>query len=993
MVTTCRYPRLFGNYVLIAPLAQGGMGQIHLAVSGKAELRKLCAIKQILSYLVDRESIRRFVDEAKVMVKLSHGNVVPVFESGEIGGQYYLAMEYIEGKNLRALWHRLAADGRRCPIDVALHIVKEICRGLDYVHNFGDLGLVHRDISPPNVLLSYSGEVKVADFGLAYSRLKVQKTAPGVLFGKLSYMAPEQAQREPVDARADIFSVGVLLWELVTGRRLFPREGMLREQLQRAFNPRFELPTKVDPSLPAALDLITSRALARHPGDRYPSAEMLRRDIAGLQAQIDPTTDASALQRLLREVFGDDIVDERRDRTELLDRMTPAIHQLRSEQTAQQLDPAAHDGATDWPAGIEVLGEKPLDSETSAESLEIGTVLGQRYRVDGVIGEGGMGVVYRATHLGIDKEVAVKILHPLYSWMPEVVSRFQHEAKAASRIGHPNIIEIFDSGTTDDGCLYFAMEQLLGEDLADVLANESVLTIQRTVAIGIQICRALHAAHEVGVIHRDLKPENIFLVTKEHLPDFVKVLDFGVAQSMRLATSNGDRLTSPGTAMGTPEYMAPEQAAGRDCDHRADIYAVGSMLYEMLTGEAPDMGKDTMDVFNRKAAGNHTPIRHKRPDVPEQLARIIHWAIAYRPEDRPQSMGHMAYELTKITEGRPSAVASVLGLSAARMHTGSHPAASASPAAAASQTAKDLPLLGALDQTIPPAVGGTGGPPSQLTTAVVPTLSRPKHQLRNVAIGVLLVAGGMTVGALTLRDATPLRPEPRPSARPAAAEGAPSASSERSHPSGTHSTTNDAHGASARPVAASQPTAAAQAAPVALRPGSTSDRPETPATTTSPPRPTSSTGRSDGPTTSQPVSATPIAEPNRRRRIAAAPALEAQDSGPLAVARQQLRSGDFDEARISFERARRNPKTRGAALLGLAHVAFQRGNWGKSEAYAKHALTKGAGKDATMLLGNIAFKRGRYSEAIVFYRDVLKANPGHLEAKRNLESARSHLGL
>ena len=250
MAGTQTYPRLFGKYVLLAPLAQGGMGELHLAVSGNTELKKFCVIKQILGHLADSEFQGRFLDEAKVAVKLSHGNLVPVFETGSVGGNYFLAMEYIEGKDLRALWQGLKQAGRRCPIDVAIHIAREICRGLHYAHTYGDLGLVHRDINPPNILLSYTGEVRVTDFGLAQSRIKEQKTAPGILFGKLAYMSPEQARNETLTARADIYAVGVMLWELITGRRLFPKKGTQLDQLRRAANPKIDVPSKHNTKIP-----------------------------------------------------------------------------------------------------------------------------------------------------------------------------------------------------------------------------------------------------------------------------------------------------------------------------------------------------------------------------------------------------------------------------------------------------------------------------------------------------------------------------------------------------------------------------------------------------------------------------------------------------------------------------------------------------------------------------------------------------------------------
>jgi len=193
------FPRKFGKYHLLAPLAQGGMGALYLATAGDSFLEKLCVIKTVLPHLADAEYVARFRDEAKVVVKLSHGNLVPVFDAGQVGGEMFVAMDFIEGKDLRAVWNRCARKGVAFPVDIAVQIVKELCRGLAYAHGFGDLKLVHRDVSPPNVLISFAGEVKLTDFGLASSTLKIEKTAPGVIYGKVSYMAPEQARGEPLD--------------------------------------------------------------------------------------------------------------------------------------------------------------------------------------------------------------------------------------------------------------------------------------------------------------------------------------------------------------------------------------------------------------------------------------------------------------------------------------------------------------------------------------------------------------------------------------------------------------------------------------------------------------------------------------------------------------------------------------------------------------------------------------------------------------------------
>ena len=215
------FPRRFGGYVLVKPLARGGMGALYLALHGQRGMEKLCVVKTALPHLIEKGYLQRFKDEAKVVVRLSHGNLVGVFDAGQVRGEIYLGMDFVEGKDLRAVWNRCAQKGIAFPLPVAVHIAKELVRGLGYAHTFEGLKLVHRDVSPPNVLLSYSGEVKLTDFGLATSTLKLEKTAPGVVYGKVSYMSPEQARGEVLDGRTDLYAAAIILWELLTGRQLF----------------------------------------------------------------------------------------------------------------------------------------------------------------------------------------------------------------------------------------------------------------------------------------------------------------------------------------------------------------------------------------------------------------------------------------------------------------------------------------------------------------------------------------------------------------------------------------------------------------------------------------------------------------------------------------------------------------------------------------------------------------------------------------------------
>ena len=272
-------------------------------------------------HLADAEYAARFWDEAKVVVKLSHGNLIPVFDAGLVGGELFLAMDFVEGRNLRAVWNRCAKKQVAFPIDVAVYIVKELCRGLAYAHSFPDLNLVHRDISPHNVLVSYTGEVKLTDFGLASSTLKLEKTAPGIIYDKVPYMSPEQARGEKLDGRSDMYAAAIVLWELLTGRQLFPPgKDQPQDLLARAKNPEVMRPSKRAPRVPVEFDEICLKALAADKSARYADCDEMRMALQTWLARNAPIPDGTRMASFLQELFAEDIVLERDERVELIRR-------------------------------------------------------------------------------------------------------------------------------------------------------------------------------------------------------------------------------------------------------------------------------------------------------------------------------------------------------------------------------------------------------------------------------------------------------------------------------------------------------------------------------------------------------------------------------------------------------------------------------------------------------------------------------------------------
>ena len=293
-----------------------------------------------------------------------------------------------------------------------------------------------------------------------------------------------------------------------------------------------------------------------------------------------------------------------------------------------------------------------------------------KYRLHEIVGRGGMGVVYRAEHVYIGREVAVKILHEGYGAREDSIKRFLREARAASLINHPNIVEVTDFGKATDGTVFFVMELLVGEPLDAVLARERRLDLLRSITICNQLAAALGAAHSKGIIHRDLKPENVMLISREGRRelirrvnddsgahdiseretrfDFVKILDFGVAKVREPDTDKG-RVTQAGVVFGTPEYMAPETARIGFSDARSDIYALGVMFFEMLTGLVPFTGEAPVDVMMKQVNEEVPRLHDVAPDaeITDETETMIRKALAKDPELRQQSMEEFHRDLQK----------------------------------------------------------------------------------------------------------------------------------------------------------------------------------------------------------------------------------------------------------------------------------------------------------------------------------------------------------
>jgi len=407
----------------------------------------------------------------------------------------------------------------------------------------------------------------------------------------------------------------------------------------------------------------------------------------------------------------------------------------------------------------------------------IGAVLGDRYLIISQIGEGGMGAVYRAQHTTLKRELAIKVLLPEFGGRDEFVRRFEREAESASRLSHPHIIAVTDFGRTPEGLLFLAMEYLDGRSLTSII-REGPLGVPRALGIARQILAGLNRAHGAGVVHRDLKPDNIMLIDREGNRDFVKILDFGIAKVTDPAPGR-EALTQAGMVFGTPEYLSPEQALGDTIDARADLYALGVIIFEMLAGQRPFESEDKVRIISmhlshvvpRLAAVNATLA------IPRAIEEVVAQALEKPRENRFASAAAMLVALDEAERlaggegsgglgGRPT-VAPVVDMRLA-----------GTTATAAMTATAALTTPAALDDTVASPTGSTPALESRAPTGSSSSSPSPRaRRFRRLAIaGATLAALGATAGVLVWRHPSSpgtvatgrVRPPQQPSAEVAA---------------------------------------------------------------------------------------------------------------------------------------------------------------------------------------------------------------------------------
>lgn len=617
-------PHVFGRFLLLKLLARGGMGDVYLAATTGIEgAERPIVVKTVRrDHIHDGSFLARFLDEARVQSQLNHPGVAQILEaSTDENGEPYTVVEYVEGRSLADVRHRAIQVGVTIGWPEAVAIAIEMCQALAHVHERAGadgtpLGIVHRDLSPQNVMVGHAGEVKLIDFGTARGHNRRCHTVAGVVFAKPGYVAPEVARQQVGDGRIDIYAIGVMLWELCAGKRLLT--GETQKHLEEVASGKFEIPEIADArDIPTEIDGIIQKLCANDPDDRYTSASRAATDLARVLATAPAGKNGERSTRARIEAA--------------MKKLWPHEPARSRSEFAKLLKQAREQRPESTTPSVNGLVAAQLASMTADPFLLAGTP----YRLLRKIGEGASGEVYEAEHVELGRKYAVKVLVSAHTAAHDAVERFRREARAIAKLSHPNLVRLHDFGKSLDGRVFLAMELLDGQTL-DVHA-ESGLDWRRATQLAIQATHALEAAHDAGLVHRDLKPQNLFLTNKGDL----KLLDFGVAMALAETTVDAKSEEPPrrkqkGFAVfGTPEYMAPEQVAGETVDARCDLYALGCVLYELVTGSRPFEGSAVVVMGKQLRETPESP-RHRAPHavVPGELEAVILKTLSKSKEDR-----------------------------------------------------------------------------------------------------------------------------------------------------------------------------------------------------------------------------------------------------------------------------------------------------------------------------------------------------------------------
>jgi serine/threonine protein kinase/tetratricopeptide (TPR) repeat protein len=651
------------RYTVIKLLGAGGMGAVYHAFD--QELGVGVAVKLIRPSLqadatAARDLEQRFKRELLLARQITHKHVVRIHDIGDIEGIKYLTMPFIDGETLADLLRR---EGK-LPVPRAASIVSQVAAGLEAAHA---KGVVHRDLKPENIMIEKdTGDALIMDFGIARSvESGSTQTAAGSVIGTLEYMPPEQAQGRKVDGRADIYSLGLILYDCLVGRhRVAKAENPMKEMMSRLAAPPAP-PRSLNVDVPEALDRIVRKCLEPAAENRYQTTHELVAALGALTADDYSHSEASPKP----PNPGDPPSRFDPDATYLGGPAKASPSDLDVTSFAGVPGPAGRRDGDD----AATIGPTPAASGGTPKGLiEVGHQFGTRYHIIRELGVGGMGAVYQAWDSELGVAVAVKVIRPEIASNPEasadIERRFKRELLLARQITHPNVVRIHDLGDID-GIKYITMPFIEGSDLSTILDEHKQLPVPRALHIARGVVAGLVSAHEAGVVHRDLKPANIMIGAD----DVPTIMDFGIARSadgpqQPSVTPRGVRpndlsrtaglsasTTQAGAVVGTVAYMAPEQASGKPVDQRADIYAFGLIFYDMLVGGRRREGAQSAiaELMERMQTAPPAP-RTLDPTIPEAVDAIIRRCLEPDPEKRFKTTVDLNAALERLDDsGKP----------------------------------------------------------------------------------------------------------------------------------------------------------------------------------------------------------------------------------------------------------------------------------------------------------------------------------------------------
>jgi serine/threonine protein kinase len=920
------FPRAFGSVVLLKPLSRDPRTEVFLAQRHEGADR-LCVVTFLGSSLVaNSKAIEALRSQANWLVGRMHGNLVQIYDVGQSGDQLFFVSEYVEGTDLGALLARAGV----LRAGVATFAALELGEAFAFLRAQEEAatGVKTRisGLSASSVMLARDGKVKLLHMGsgLAAPSEGLIARGPGVV----SLIAPEELSGQSA-APGDVYAVGALLWQMLTGRPLAGSDAALHVAEMRAGRFRPKAPSLVagaTQEIPEALDKLVLSALAQKPADRPQSFQAFRSELVAVMRTLKDT-DERGVRRLVIDTFSADLQARA---TELAKLTAAASRPVDAGSQAPSLTLTNISG---------VKRRRPPETELVPGH----TIPGTRYRALEKLGEGGMGAVYLAEHVDIERKVALKLLHSDLVQNPLVLRQFRQEARAASRIGNPYICDVTDWGEVEDGRVFFVMEYLDGASLGTVLKEERRFSPARIIPIIRQVAKALGAAHEKGIVHLDVKPDNVLLLEKDQRQDGVKVVDFGIAGLLGQGAAGGK-------VMGTPEYMAPERAQGLGYDHRSDVYSLGVMMYEMLVGEVPLQAGSAVETLALQVDEKPDRISERLTEpVPERLETLVMRMLEKDPGRRPQSMAEVEALLLEAQID-------------ARI-----------------QTPWDEEL------TLPPME-------SDRAARIARRLS-PAARGQRVSLLAVSAVAALSVG-LTVFFATrdPDAPSP-PTARPATSAVAPAAAA----PVVTPPVTPPAP--AVEPVPAGTTTAAVAPAETPAAATKTAGRTPSTATSSTPIEmpaegvatvPADRTRTDSARRRREPAVAPVPREPREPRELRDPPEPRRGAKEAIARAEQALGVSRFSVAAKEFAIAVENDPGNARAYAGLAEAEWENARYDESLRAARQAAMREPGVASHhVLVGNAAIKLGRQSEAVRAYERALTLKPGDKSIKASLDFART----